>query len=300
MGAKLPFVPQPFAGEMLSSWLRRTAAEYAVSLEHLTRHLDLSVSRPMEIDHFSTRDDIERTAAALSVTAAEIRDMIHSPLKMPFIRLREMYLPVQVCTRCRADHARSTAEPVAIKAWFEYWQIECQQCMLPFSPPGGTNIYRCNPAREEPEWFGRILPFARKGAAQVKRFVIKPHRALVSPLAILHLLSMRIGPPVLAAPRPPLPSRSKSLGHHYIAELFLPGLRERLNEHRLLETPWTERRPVRLVTARTILYAALANFMANPRAAYRRTVDALVRPRRQAVEQWLDQLPEYSTRVLSP
>jgi hypothetical protein len=300
MGARLPFVPQPFAGEMLSSWLRRTAAEYAVSLEHLTHHLDLSVSRPMEIDHASTRNDIERAAAALSVTAAEIRDMIHSPLKMPFIRLREMYLPVQVCTRCRACHARSTAEPVAIKAWFEYWQIECQQCTLPFSPPAGTNINRCNPAREEPEWFGQILPSARRGAAQLKRFVLTRHRPSVSPIAILRLLSMRLGPPASTEPWLPWPTRRRSGSHHCIAELFLPGLQERLNQHPLVQTLWTERRPVRLVTARTILYAAMANFLADPMAAYRHTVDALAWPRRQAVERWLDQLPEHSVRVLSP
>ena len=105
---RLPFVPQPFPDEMLSSWLRRIAAEYAISLEHLTRHLGLSASKPTDIDHASTRDDIERTADALSVTAAEIRGMVHGPLKMPFGLLRERYLPVQVCTRCRADHARQT------------------------------------------------------------------------------------------------------------------------------------------------------------------------------------------------
>ena len=80
----LPFVPQPFPGEMLSSWLRRIAAEYGVSLERLTQHFGLSVWRPVQIDHASTRDDIERTATALSVTPAEIRAMVHRRLRRPF------------------------------------------------------------------------------------------------------------------------------------------------------------------------------------------------------------------------
>jgi len=185
---------------MLSSWLRRIAAEYTVSLEHLTRHLSLSASRPVEIDHAWTRDDIKRTAAALSVTSAEIRGMVHRPLKMPFWRLRERYLPVQVCTQCRADHARRTNEPVAIKAWFEYWQIECRQCALPFSSPGGPNLNRSNPAREQPEWFSQILPSAQRGASQLKAFIRTPHRASVSPLAILRLLSMHLGPPASTEP----------------------------------------------------------------------------------------------------
>jgi hypothetical protein len=284
---------------MLSSWLRRTAAEYRVSLEHLTRHLGLSTARPAEIDHASTSDDIKRGAAALSVTIAEIRAMVHRPLKTPVQRLRERCSPVQVCTRCRADHARRTDEPVAIKAWFEYWQIECQQCALPFSSPGGPNLNRCNPAREELEWFGQIMPLARRGAAQLKAFVRTPYRPSISPVSILRLLSMRLGPFVAAEPEP-LWADHHHPGDHCIAELFLPGLRERLHRDPLLPTLWTEARPVRLASARSILYAAMAIFMADPRAAYARTVDALGRSRRRAVESWLDHLPDHSARVLHP
>jgi len=127
-----------------------------------------------------------------------------------------------------------------------------------------------------------------------------PHRESVSPLSILRLLSMRLGPRPSAKPSLPWPNRQNSVSHHCIAELFLPGLRERLDEHPLVPSLWTERRPVRLVTARTVLYAAMADFMADPRASYGRTVDALVWQRRQAVEQWPEQLPEHSARALDP
>jgi hypothetical protein len=297
---RLPFVPQPFPGEILSSWLSRIAAEYGVSLEHLTRHLGLSAATRTEIDHASTSDDIQRAAAALSVTAAEIREMVHRPLKTPVRRLRERYSPVQVCTRCRADHLRRTNKPVAIKAWFEYWQIECQQCALPFSAPGGPNLNRSNPAREEPEWFGQIMPLARRGAAQIKAFARMPYSASVSPVAILRLLSMRRGHSILAKPEGTWETPRYADGDHCIAEFFLPGLRELLHQDSLLPKLWTEQRPVRLVSARTILYAAMANFLAEPGASYSRTVDALVGSRRTAVEQWLRHLPQHSAKILNP
>lgn len=288
----LPFVPQPFPGEMLSSWLRRIAAEYGVSLERLSQHFGLSVWRPVQIDHASTRDDIKRTATALSVAPAEIRAMVHRPLKTSVGHLREIYRPVQVCTRCRADHVSKANEPVAIMAWFEYWRIECQQCGIPFSAPGGPNLNWSNPAREEPDWFSQILPLARRGAANLASFVRRPYRPLVSPVAILRLLSMRLCTFTEITPPPAWTHR------HCIAELFLPDRSERLPGHPLLPVPWTKQHPVRLVTARTILFAALAKFLAEPRAAYARIVGALDWPRRRAVEQWLDQQPDYSARML--
>lgn len=298
---RLPFVPHPFPGEMLSSWLGRIAAEYRISMEHLARHLGLSVWRPVEIDHAATRDDIERTAAALSVAPTAIRDMVHRPLRSPVRRLRERYAPVQICAQCRAEHDRRTNEPVAIMAWFENWRIECQHCALPFSSSGRPNLLRSNPAREAPNWFARILPCARRGAAQLASFVRQPYRARVSPVAILRLLSMPLD---LSAPtalmRPWAPVDDGAGGHHCIAELFVPGLRERLREDPLLPMVWTERQPVRLVTARTILFAAMTNFLANPKAAYARIVASLGWTGRSAVERWLLQLPDHEARILAP
>ena len=288
----LPFVPQPFPGEMLSSWLRRIAAEYGVSLERLAQHFGLSVWRPVHIDHASTRDDIDRTATALSVAPAEIRAMVHRPLKTAVAHLREKYRPVQVCTRCRADHVSKTNQPVAIKAWFEYWRIECQQCCLPFSAPGGPNLNWSNPAREEPEWFSQILPLARRGAAHLASFVRRPHRSWPSPVKILRLLSMRLYPFAQITPAPAWTPRQ------CIAELFLPDRSERLPEYPLLPELWTEQRPVRLVTARAILFAAMANFLAEPKEAYARLVGTLDWSRYRAVEQWLGNQPDRPARML--
>lgn len=297
----LPFVPRPFPDEMLSSWLWRIAVEYGISLGHLAKHLRLSTSKPAEMDHAPTRDDIERIAAALHVTATDIRKMVHRTLKTPVRTLLASRSPIQVCSQCRAHHVRQTEQPVAIKAWFEYWRIECRQCGLPFSPPGGPNLQQSDPLREEPEWFEQILPYARQGAGQLATFVRRPYGALISPIAILQLLSMRLGASASVAPELKCGWPDEGPGdHHCVAEFLLPGLRERLSEYPLLPALWTEKSPVRLVTARTILFAAMANFQIDPRAAYTRIIASLSWPKRFAVERWLLTLPDYSARVLAP
>ena len=285
---------------MLSSWLCRIAAEYQVGLEHLAQHLGLSACRAVDIDHVSTPEDIERAAAALSVAPAAIRGMVHRPLKTAVRRLRERYAPVQVCVPCRADHVRHTSEPVVIMAWFEYWRIECPLCRIPFSPNDGPKLDRCNPVREEPNWFAQILPYARRGAAQLATFVRQPYGSSVSPVSILRLLSMRLTHSAFAAPRSTACSaEDDGGGHHCIAELFVAGLEPLLHREPLLPTLWTERRPVRLVTARTILFAAMAKFLADPRAAYARIVRALDRRSRATVDRWFRGLPEHSARVFA-
>ena len=105
--------------------------------------------------------------------------------------------------------------------------------------------------------------------------------------------------PVVLMP-PWTPADDGAGGHHCIAELFVPGLPERLREHPLLPTVWTERQPVRLVTARTILFAAMANFLADPKAAYARIAASLGWTGRSAVERWLLRLPDHEARILAP
>jgi hypothetical protein len=201
----LPYILPSIPGEILSSWLRRIAAEYGVELRHLTAHFGLSVSRAWEIDRALSADDVRRIALALRTDPAEIRDMVH------VVGMRILHptsAPLQVCAQCRAGHRAATRLPVTIRAWFEFWQIECERCRTPFSPTGRPNLTRCNPAREEPVWFESLRPAARVGAR----------------------------------------------------------LSERWRDN-LLPDPWTSDRPVRLVTARTILLAGMATFLSNRDAA---------------------------------
>jgi TniQ len=132
----LPYIPPSFPGEMLSSWLRRIAAEYNVELQHLAGHIGLSRSQAREIDSALPRVDVCSIALALRSHPAEIRDMVH-PSQVQV--LRATTTPIQVCPQCQARHRAATRLPVAIRARFELWQIECPQCQTPFSPTGAPN-----------------------------------------------------------------------------------------------------------------------------------------------------------------
>jgi hypothetical protein len=66
------------------------------------------------------------------------------------------------------------------------------------------------------------------------------------------------------------PMTNKDLAHRFatrrLVELFVPGLSERAGDN-LIPEPWTAQNPVRLVTARAILLAAMANFLRDHRNA---------------------------------
>lgn len=84
----LPYVPELFADELLSSWLRRTGMEYGISLEQLARHIGLSRIRPADIDHDLSPDEIGRLAGALRAERTEILRRLHHPLRPPVCSLR--------------------------------------------------------------------------------------------------------------------------------------------------------------------------------------------------------------------
>jgi hypothetical protein len=242
---------------MLSSWLRRIAAEYGVELRHLTAHCGLSVSRTCEIDCGLPTDDVHRVAAALRSDPAEIRRMAHPA------RIRVLHpasAPIQVCSPCRTGHRAATPIPVRIRAWFEYWEVECAHCRTPFSPPGSAKLTRCNPAREEPVWFESLRPAARAGARLLANFAARRLKFSFSPLTILRLLSMRFDAIRFANTATTAHSAAELFATRRLAELFVPGLSERWQDD-LLPEPWTADKPIRLVTARTILLAGMTNFL---------------------------------------
>jgi hypothetical protein len=202
-------------------------------------------------------DDMRRIAMALRSDPAEIGRMVH-PARMR--ALHPASTPLQVCSSCRANHRAATRLPVAIRAWFEFWQIECEHCRMPFSPPGAARLARCNPAREDPLWFESLRPAARAGARSLVDFARRPFAAGFSPVAILRLLSMRFDAIRSAKTRRAFHNAAEHFATRRLAELFVPGLSERWNDG-LLPEPWTADKPVRLVTARTILLAGMANFL---------------------------------------
>jgi hypothetical protein len=211
----------------------------------------------------ATRDARERShlaARALRLEPGELQAMMHVQMQRaqgfgPSVSV------LQLCLHCQADYRVTTRSPVAIRAWFEFWQIERGGCGRPFPPAGGPRLDRVNPAREEPLWFESLRKAARIGARKLADFARRPFGTGWSPVIILHLLSMRFDAVAFADGRP-----RGDVAQRRLAELFVPGLAERWRAN-LIPEPWTRERPVRLVTARTILFAGMATALGGREAA---------------------------------
>ena len=294
----LPYIPAHFPGELLSSWLRRIGTEYGVSLERLAQHFGLSRSKSIEIDHDLTANDIQRLAGALRWSPRELRQAMHHPLRPHVRALRAARSPIQLCSGCRTHHLAANAKAVLIKSWFEYWQIECRVCSIPLLSVGGPVMNHCNPARDEPVWFARILPAARAGAARLHSFARRPFNTSLSPVAVLCLLS-KVLRPVWTQPDDAKLDDDALLGSGYVAELFVPGLRQLVRDEALVLTPWTESKPVRPVAPRIILLAALSNFLRDPRQSCRTVRDVGGFSARSSLERWFTGLPLHSREFLA-
>jgi hypothetical protein len=116
-----------------------------------------------------------------------------------------------------------------------------------------------------PHWFAQILPAARIGAAHLFSFARRPFNASLSPVAVLGLMSRPLNPGWRQQDHPS-DEEISPWERHSVAELFVPGLRQLTREETLVPALWTEKKPVRPVTARTILLAALSRFIQDPRS----------------------------------
>ena len=80
---------------------------------------------------------------------------------------------------------------------------------------------------------------------------------------------------------------------HRMADYFVPGLHDLSQEDSLLPTTWSGTKPVRLVTARTILLAATTRFSDDPQGSF-----SMIRvaggSASYSVERWFSGLPSYS------
>lgn len=85
---------------------------------------------------------------------------------------------------------------------------------------------------------------------------------------------------------------------HCIAELFVPGLRERMSPE-LIPKAWRASEPIRLVDARTILLAAMAAFFADVRRAFTQITDSASATMTPALNRWLYKLPPCTRELVT-
>jgi hypothetical protein len=296
----LPFIPQPFFDEILSSWLRRIAFEYGMELSEFTQYLELHASTAGSLDFDSNSGDRVRIANALRSAPDTIQAMTHRHLKGPAKNLLSKSFPIQICRPCHAFHLAQTNQKVHIKGWVEYWTVECMKCRRAFSSLGPVKLKAGNPRHEDLEWYNATFSLAKIGAKKLLEFAMQPYRTEVSPAACLELLSMRTGPR-----RHPgtwnnqhLPVIIKS-ENHCIAEILVPGLSEWLDRVSLIPKPWKQDRPIKDVTARTVLFAGLAILIADLPAGWAKIRERIDHVKTDEVDRWLSKQPSYLADLLS-
>ena len=297
----LPFIPEPFFDELLSSWLRRIAAEYGMALNQLIEYLQLEASSRASLDYREHPKDCRRIANALRISTKEVDTMTHKPLQGAGKQLLSWPFPIQVCRACDAFHRTQTAQKVQLKGWFEYWTLECAACRRPLSPLTRPKLKIANPQREDPGWYSEILTHSRHGASEVMRYARNPRFFAFSPLACLELLSKRTGPLRYNAYKPNVKLRGiLNPENHCIAELLIPGLSDKLDQSPLIPLRWRSDHPTKDVTARTLLLAALALFLANPASAWAKVQERICYTKGVEIDFWLSRQSPHLAQRLSP
>lgn len=288
----LPYVPAAEVGELLSSWLRRIATEYAIALTAFTAHVGLSERRAVYIDHHLTDREIRTLALVTRRSPTDIVTMTHVRLPAaarPFVTRQQ---PFQTCRSCLQRFQQRGLWSVVIKAWHQLWTIECARCQRPFTTADQGAVTAVLDERHDPEWIEDILPLARQGAAHVASFVQRPHAAWWSPLDVLALLSL---PALHAIHCWRTSGTGDDLGSSTfrarVVGLLLPGYNQRARKlgHRLQS--WTATRPPRTIHDRMTFLAGLARFYEDPKRRIRHVRERLTGVHRRTFDRALSRWP---------
>jgi TniQ len=132
----LPVTLPPVAGELLSSWIGRHAAFYAVPPLVMLRHClpDGSSLRTADL-HLSSHQEI-RLAKMFATKPAVVRRMTFANVAQSSHRLLAAR-PVQYCTNCSPRHT----EPAPIlRSQLLGWRITCPLCGDPLQNSSGHKL----------------------------------------------------------------------------------------------------------------------------------------------------------------
>lgn len=175
---QLPIVLSPYPDELLSSWISRHAAFYAVPALVMLRHCLLETSSARATDLRLNGDQEIRLAKMLATTPAMIRRMTFANVGRSSRRMIASQ-PVQVCTNCCPEHA----EPVPIlRSQLPAWRITCPLCGTQLRGLGG---------RETPSPFQQYRVAALRGEKLLDDEAERGIRTWASPAGIVRLLLTR-------------------------------------------------------------------------------------------------------------
>lgn len=130
---QLPVRLAPYPDELLSSWIIRHAAFYAIPPLAMLQHCLPEVRSLRAADLDLTEDQVDRTASMFSVDPVTVRRMTFTNIPQSSRRLiaRE---PRQLC--CSCSPATNELQPV-LRSRFLGWRITCPLCGNPLQNTDG-------------------------------------------------------------------------------------------------------------------------------------------------------------------
>lgn len=175
---QLPVRLPPYIDELLSSWISRHAAFYAVPPLVMLRHCLPEVRSLRAADLQLSEDQVIRLSSMFAIEPAVLHRMTFMDVPKSSHRLLATR-PTQYCTRCRPDGP----EPAPIqRSQLSGWRITCPLCGELLRDAGG---------REVPSPFGRYRVAALRGEKLLDDEAERGNRTWTSPIEIARLLLMR-------------------------------------------------------------------------------------------------------------
>ncbi|WP_246660604.1 TniQ family protein [Nitratireductor sp. XY-223] len=136
MMRQLPVRLSPVTDELLSSWIIRHAAFYAVPPLAMLRHCLPEASSLRTTDLLLSDDQESRLASMFAIEPAIVHRMTFANVAQSSHRLIATR-PIQVCTNCRKGHTEPT--PI-LRSQLLGWYITCPLCGNQLSDVDGRKL----------------------------------------------------------------------------------------------------------------------------------------------------------------
>jgi hypothetical protein len=189
----LPLTARKEPGELLSSWLDRTAALHRVSRLHLLTWAGCSPRSLRAIDETLVDDDVRVIASMLRSSAEEVLASTHCWLgRLSTCLVRRRGREVE-CRRCLVELGRQHGAVVRMKHWREGWRILCERCGGVLTQQGEEDF----DAELRWSWYAPVVRNAHRGSELVAAVVRGEHRLPAISTSSGEELSVRHGAPVL-------------------------------------------------------------------------------------------------------
>ncbi|GGI68966.1 hypothetical protein GCM10007973_02560 [Polymorphobacter multimanifer] len=125
---RLPVVPRPEVDELLSSWLRRTAAFYGAKPNALLAQLETSTTDTLAFDWAASPDDVAKVALALGTTRSDVIKRSFIGIPTSALMFIETGTVGRTCPPCFAEFTKRGMQGVVLLHWKLAVASRCGRC----------------------------------------------------------------------------------------------------------------------------------------------------------------------------